>query len=216
MSQVVQARCPHCQNVLRIPEEWLVLPMRCKHCKATFQAKGKSSTPTKPTAAISANPPDTPRPASAAPFVGFEEDGPISSIRAKSKKQNGNGLLVLVGIFFFLFVLGAAGATFVVYKAMTLSQIAKGDGPANPPKNKDRTNADSPKDRNGNTDKAVEPPPPTDAATKDQDKKKPNLPPNKDTSKKDFVNKDAKKKPPTFTNDPFPRRASAYQRQSST
>src|SRR5437870_12870197 len=43
MSQVVQARCPHCRNVLRIPEEWLSKSMRCKHCKKTFQAKAKTS-----------------------------------------------------------------------------------------------------------------------------------------------------------------------------
>ena len=43
MTQVVQARCPHCQNVLRIPQEWLTQPMRCKHCKNTFQAKSRSS-----------------------------------------------------------------------------------------------------------------------------------------------------------------------------
>ncbi|HZZ81127.1 MAG TPA: caspase family protein [Gemmataceae bacterium] len=43
MSQVVQARCPHCQNVLRIPPEWLTKPMRCKFCRNTFQAKSRSS-----------------------------------------------------------------------------------------------------------------------------------------------------------------------------
>ena len=43
MSQVVQAKCPHCQNILRIPEEWLSRAMRCKHCKKEFQAKAKSA-----------------------------------------------------------------------------------------------------------------------------------------------------------------------------
>src|SRR5687767_14821869 len=42
MPQVVQAKCPHCDNVLRIPAEWLSKPMRCKHCQKTFQAKAKS------------------------------------------------------------------------------------------------------------------------------------------------------------------------------
>ncbi len=43
MSQVVQAQCPHCQNVLRIPREWLARSMRCKHCKKTFEARIKAS-----------------------------------------------------------------------------------------------------------------------------------------------------------------------------
>ena len=43
MTQTVQARCPHCRNVLRIPAEWLDKAMRCKQCKKTFQAKAKAS-----------------------------------------------------------------------------------------------------------------------------------------------------------------------------
>jgi hypothetical protein len=39
MTQVVQARCPHCQNVLRIPADWLDKAMRCKFCKNTFEAR---------------------------------------------------------------------------------------------------------------------------------------------------------------------------------
>lgn len=40
---IVQAKCPHCGNMLRIPAGWLEKAMRCKHCKNTFQAKAKSS-----------------------------------------------------------------------------------------------------------------------------------------------------------------------------
>jgi hypothetical protein len=197
MSQVVQARCPNCQNVLRIPEEWLVMPMRCKHCKTTFQAKAKSSVPNvqiatkanapvpvaQPVTAVTASPPAPPRSAASDPF-GFDDEAPVAPTQAKRKKKNGNGLPVLVGLFFFLFVLGAAGAGFVVYKAMTPNQIAKGDGPPNLPRNSDR--AESPKDREGKADKIVEPPPvATDAVKKDRDKekdgpkKKPNPPPPK-------------------------------------
>src|SRR5262245_66358500 len=42
MTQVVQARCPHCRNLLRIPAEWLDRPMRCKHCRQVFQARDKA------------------------------------------------------------------------------------------------------------------------------------------------------------------------------
>jgi hypothetical protein len=38
---IVQAKCPHCANLLRIPADWLEKPMRCKHCKNTFQAKSR-------------------------------------------------------------------------------------------------------------------------------------------------------------------------------
>lgn len=242
MSQIVQARCPHCQNVLRIPEEWLVKPMRCKHCKTTFQAKGKSSASastnvqtaapapaTKANAplpvaqaatAVTTSPPAPPRHAGSDPFGGFEEEAPAepTADKPKKKKNKGNGLLLLVGMFFFLFVMGAAGAGFVVYKAVTAggktqNPIAKGgDGRADdraPPKNGDRANPDAP-NRDGNTDKMGEPNPVTDAAKKDKTnpKKNPNPPPTKDRpNPKDMVNKDGKKKPPIFSNDPFPRRA---------
>ncbi|HWY85126.1 MAG TPA: caspase family protein [Gemmataceae bacterium] len=42
MAQVVQARCPHCKNMLRIPAEWLAGPMKCKHCRQIFQAKPRA------------------------------------------------------------------------------------------------------------------------------------------------------------------------------
>ncbi len=43
MSQVVQARCPHCMQTLRIPSEWIGKAMRCKFCKSTFQARTRTS-----------------------------------------------------------------------------------------------------------------------------------------------------------------------------
>ena len=39
MPEVVEANCPHCQNLVRIPVEWIHQPMRCKHCRQIFQAK---------------------------------------------------------------------------------------------------------------------------------------------------------------------------------
>lgn len=43
MTQVVQAKCPFCQNVLRIPADWLNQAMRCKFCKQVIQARGPLS-----------------------------------------------------------------------------------------------------------------------------------------------------------------------------
>ncbi len=50
MTQAVQAKCPHCKQILRIPGEWLDRPMRCKHCQQVFQARSKSATPMPPVA----------------------------------------------------------------------------------------------------------------------------------------------------------------------
>ncbi len=41
MSQVVQATCPGCRSVLRIPAAWLDQAFRCKHCGAVIQARSK-------------------------------------------------------------------------------------------------------------------------------------------------------------------------------
>jgi hypothetical protein len=82
MAQVVQARCPHCKQVLRIPSQWLFQPMRCKHCRQTFQARPKSATPpppakslhVKPAAALPAPPQAIPLPAK--PVNPFDFDRP--------------------------------------------------------------------------------------------------------------------------------------------
>jgi hypothetical protein len=43
MAQLIQAQCPRCKNVLRMPAEWLDQPMRCKHCGQVFQPRIRSS-----------------------------------------------------------------------------------------------------------------------------------------------------------------------------
>src|ERR1043166_5894615 len=43
MTQVIQAACPHCRQVLRIPAEWASLPLKCKHCQQMFQARPRSA-----------------------------------------------------------------------------------------------------------------------------------------------------------------------------
>lgn len=238
MSQVVQAKCPHCHQVLRIPEEWLARPMRCKHCKTTFQAKGKSAASASasvnaqtaaPGRTAKANAPQAAQPASSAasppgsasndPFGGLDDEPAPAPAASKKKKKKGGGLLLLVGMFFFLFVMGAAGAGFVVYKAVTSGsgkthsgeQHVANQGGGNPPKSGDAAPA---RDRDNTGDKMPDPPAPAtdgpkkDRDAKDRDKKGPNPPPRKDPPKKDFASKDSpKKKPPVFTNDPFPRRA---------
>ena len=143
MSQVVQAKCPHCQNVLRIPAEWVSKSMRCKHCKSTFQAKANSSTSANvpiaapsataksapavkpvakaaPVAAVAVAQPAAaapPPPASGSPF-GFDVEEPAApSSSTPRRRGRGKGLPLLVAMFFFLFLLGGSGAGFMVYNA---------------------------------------------------------------------------------------------------
>jgi hypothetical protein len=142
MTQMVQAKCPHCQNVLRIPAEWMSKAMRCKHCKKAFQAKANSSKSANvPVAAPASSatksaPIPIGRPADAAPTavaagsppassgnpLGFEQHEPAAPAPAAGavRRGKGRGLLLLVVMFFFLLVLGASGAGFVLYKALTI------------------------------------------------------------------------------------------------
>ncbi|MFO0964735.1 MAG: caspase family protein [Gemmataceae bacterium] len=50
MNQVVQARCPHCRRILRVPAAWLNQVMRCTFCKRTFQTltRGPAAAPPPP------------------------------------------------------------------------------------------------------------------------------------------------------------------------
>jgi len=48
MSAVVQATCPGCKHVLRIPAEWLGQAFKCKHCGMVIQARGKTLPPRPP------------------------------------------------------------------------------------------------------------------------------------------------------------------------
>jgi hypothetical protein len=56
MTQVVQATCPHCHQILRIPAEWLDKAMRCKFCRQVFEARPRNGQAPLPATAISAAP----------------------------------------------------------------------------------------------------------------------------------------------------------------
>ena len=44
MSGIVQATCPGCKNILRIPADWTDKPIRCKHCGLVMQSKKPQAT----------------------------------------------------------------------------------------------------------------------------------------------------------------------------
>ncbi len=79
MPPIVQAKCPGCQQLLRIPADWLQQPMRCKHCGTMFQARAKPTSP--PVAPL---PP--PRPVEATPENTFASlaNGPILRVPRRS------------------------------------------------------------------------------------------------------------------------------------
>ena len=56
MSTVVQATCPGCKNVLRIPSGWLQQSVKCKHCGMVLQARPAAAAPRKPAPARPAAP----------------------------------------------------------------------------------------------------------------------------------------------------------------
>jgi len=79
MTQVLQARCPNCQQTLRLPSNWLNRTVRCTFCKATFQTKAREGDtplprttpgllPLPPKSARTPPPPPTKAPALAPPI----------------------------------------------------------------------------------------------------------------------------------------------------
>ena len=214
MTQTVQAKCPHCRNVLRIPSEWLNKSMRCKHCKQTFQAKAKSSDAVPiaaPAPKAKANPPVTvaqpaksatpiavgapPMKSSGDPFSFDDADAPESAgVSTPRRRGNSGGTIVLVVMFFFLFVLGLSGAGYAIYKVVNTPQLAQGDNvksdsaAVKPSERTARPPADGASDKgNGVKDNPDPVTPPADDAKKDKDLKKINPPP-KDKDKKKDVN----------------------------
>jgi hypothetical protein len=117
-AQVVQAKCPGCKQVLRIPAAWVNQAFRCKHCGAIIQGKPKSApVPIAPPApATAAQPPPSPPPASAPvaenPLV---FDGPIITppSRYRRRQRSWGCTLALVAAGFLAVALGGgAGAAF--------------------------------------------------------------------------------------------------------
>src|SRR5438128_2681323 len=77
MSHVIQAKCPHCSNVLRIPADWLDKAMRCKFCKNTFQAKAKDPAPANGYAKVPVAKPANPIPV-AKPAGAVQASAPVA------------------------------------------------------------------------------------------------------------------------------------------
>ncbi len=137
MAQVVQAKCPHCKNTLRIPADWVYKSMRCKFCKKVFQAKQKPAegiTATPPAQArsahVTATPPTSARPAGHDPFAFDEGDEPVAApVRPRKKRSKA---LLAVALFGVLIVagLGVAGALYKKLGGQQTVADVQGDGGA--------------------------------------------------------------------------------------
>jgi uncharacterized caspase-like protein len=57
MTAVVQATCPGCKKVLRLPADWINQSLRCKHCGMVVQAKPKASRSNLPPVGLNSNAP---------------------------------------------------------------------------------------------------------------------------------------------------------------
>ncbi len=113
MAEVVQATCPGCKAVLRIPAEWLGRSFRCKHCKTVIHAKAKASGPVR--AARPAAPAAPPAPPPTADAFAFDDDSasPTSKYRARRRRSSGSRakLLIILAVLLGL----AGGGAFVAW-----------------------------------------------------------------------------------------------------
>jgi hypothetical protein len=142
MAQVIQAKCPHCQNVLRIPAEWVGQPMRCKHCRQVFQARSRvpvaPPAPAEvPPAARPLAPPTVAWPAPPAstfvesngdPFAFDQDSEPAPSVRRRRRKSGGWWKGLVVGLSCLAL---AAGITVFAGKQL-LGRVRKHNGTSEP------------------------------------------------------------------------------------
>jgi hypothetical protein len=101
MMQVVQASCPKCRNVLRIPADWIGRPMRCKLCREIFLSRARQSVQIQPVAAVGPSAP-TPLPPTAvsvapmphpvaAPSFAFDDDVDLNLATPRPLRRRGGG-----------------------------------------------------------------------------------------------------------------------------
>lgn len=162
MTQLVQARCPKCKKVLRIPLEWVARPMRCKHCQQIFQGKAPPSAPTEtapPTVAAAPAfqakaplaaavtmpsaatlPPAATMPSNNETFDDLHADAPLVTTprRTIRKPASGAKKAILIGMFFFLAVAGVA-ASVAVFAGPALRSFFRGDDNLSTQRGEDNT-----------------------------------------------------------------------------
>ena len=135
MSQVVQAKCPFCRNVLRIPADWLTKPMRCKYCQQVIQAKeSPRGAATATMNAAGAGAPDSaesatavvaspPRRASGDPFS-FDDYPEPAPVTAPRRKKQGKGAIIAGAL---LLAFTTAAVLVAVFAGPQLRKLFRGE-----------------------------------------------------------------------------------------
>jgi hypothetical protein len=94
MAAVIQAKCPGCNTILRIPADWLAQPIRCKHCGMVMHAKppsrpvSPSSTPAPRTRKPEAIVQEPARPATPSVLFAFEDAEQPRSRRRRRRSDD--------------------------------------------------------------------------------------------------------------------------------
>lgn len=136
MASIVQAKCPGCKKVLRVPADWVHKTMKCRHCGMKLQAKPAAAAAVQPAtqtrSAKPARPAPAPAPAPESPapseddlgsFLPTDDDhGPI--IRTPYRRNSGGKLWQAV----FVVLLLAVGGVAVYLARSSLSGTAAHPG----------------------------------------------------------------------------------------
>lgn len=104
-AEVITTNCPGCRKPLRVPKDWVGRTMRCKHCRATIQARPKTSAaPTMDVLAADTNDIES-WAEDAAPFTEFSPEGfPIEPMlrREPYRPRRSNAKWIIGGLIAFM------------------------------------------------------------------------------------------------------------------
>jgi hypothetical protein len=235
MTGIVEAACPGCKKLLRIPANWIDQPLRCKHCGMVVSARvvAPSAPPAIPIATPVASPLPIAKPVAAPPppaaiphpspvgpnaFSNLHGATDASAPWRRRQRKRARKRLV-VG----LIVLAAAALATMVFLpqikelvGQAKSQIAALDEEEKTPKEPPKTEKPP---RKPDEPAPIDPPkkeqPNKEPPKKEQPKKEPPKdgprkdPPKKEPPKKDPPKKEAPPEPPVRSAGLFPRRALA-------
>ena len=216
MSEIVQAKCPNCRNVLRIPAEWVEKPMRCKHCQQSFQARSKAapvaSAHVAPAAtaralaqppAVAVQAPHPPRPKPRGNELAFDDEpflDPKDSPSPVRKPTRGGGKGLLLVAFAFLGIAGIAALGAVAYFTKDADPSPNGPALVEAKKDNDKKDGDKKDDTKEAKKDGDSTEPPEDIKPKSNPKTNPKTTPKTNP-------KDNPKTPPIVKTGAFPRRA---------
>lgn len=140
MGEVVQAKCPGCRQVLRVPVDWIGQSLRCKHCGRILSARPKAATPAPSptparangTAPVASAPPPTAQSGPADPFGQLVEQAGVAIPPRHVRRRGWDARLVGAGLLLLLLA-GVGGAIAVVANGGPENLLARLRGPSAEP-----------------------------------------------------------------------------------